>query len=66
MKYEPKSTLNSDGKEFKVQELSLFLQNKLSSFKIPKKIFIEKELPKTELGKVERNKLIKKYSATNL
>jgi len=45
-------------KEFKVQELSLFLQNKLSSFKIPKKIFIEKELPKTELGKVVNGKKI--------
>jgi O-succinylbenzoic acid--CoA ligase len=51
---------------FKVEELNAYLKNKLASFKIPKNIFIEKELPKTELGKVEKNKLIEKYSATNL
>jgi O-succinylbenzoic acid--CoA ligase len=38
-----------------------FLEGKVSIFKIPKKIFIEKEFPKTELGKVERDKLIKNY-----
>jgi O-succinylbenzoic acid--CoA ligase len=51
---------------FHVEELKTFLKNKLASFKIPKNVFIEKELPKTELGKVEKNKLIEKYSATNL
>ena len=51
---------------FHVEELKTFLKNKLASFKIPKNVFIEKELPKTELGKVEKNKLIEKYSTTNL
>jgi O-succinylbenzoic acid--CoA ligase len=52
--------------KFKVEELKAFLKNKLAGFKIPKKIFIEKKLPKTELGKVEKKKLIEKYSAANL
>jgi len=51
---------------FKVEELSSYLKNKLAGFKIPKNIFIEKELPKTELGKIEKKKLIEKFSAANL
>jgi O-succinylbenzoic acid--CoA ligase len=42
-------------------ELKSFLQIKLAGFKIPKKIFIEESLPKSELGKVEKDKLIKRY-----
>jgi O-succinylbenzoic acid--CoA ligase len=42
-------------------DLKSFLQTNLAGFKIPKKIFIEKNLPKTELGKVEKDKLIKRY-----
>jgi len=37
--------------------LKTFLEKLLPGFKIPKKIFFEKSLPKTELGKVQRNKL---------
>jgi len=51
---------------FKVEELNTYLKNKLAGFKIPKKIFIIKELPKTELGKVEKKKLVDKFSAANL
>jgi len=51
---------------FRVEELNIYLKNKLASFKIPKNIFIEKEIPKTELGKVEKKKLTEKYSKTNL
>jgi O-succinylbenzoic acid--CoA ligase len=58
--------LEEGANNFHVEELKAFLKNKLASFKIPKNVFIEKELPKTELGKVEKNKLIEKYSATNL
>jgi len=43
------------------EELKSYLQNELAGFKIPKKIFFEKELPKTELGKIEKDKLIKRY-----
>jgi len=52
-------------KNFKVEELNTYMKNKLAGFKIPKNVFIEKELPKTELGKVEKKKLTEKYSTTN-
>jgi acyl-CoA synthetase (AMP-forming)/AMP-acid ligase II len=57
--------LKEGTKDYKIEELNNYLKNKLAGFKIPKKFFIVKELPKTELGKVEKNKLIEKYSATN-
>jgi O-succinylbenzoic acid--CoA ligase len=46
-------------------ELKFFLQKNISGFKIPKKIFFEDQLPKTELGKVEKNKLINRYKLTS-
>jgi len=51
---------------FKIEGLKSYLKNKLAGFKIPKKIFIVKEIPKTELGKIEKKKLIEKFSSTNL
>ncbi len=51
---------------FNVEDLKSYLKKKLSGFKIPKKFFIVKEIPKTELGKVEKKILIEKYSSTNL
>jgi o-succinylbenzoate---CoA ligase len=47
------------------EELKKFLQERISGFKIPKKIFIEDELPKTELGKIEKDKLINRYKLTS-
>jgi len=47
--------------EVSYEDLKSFLQTNLAGFKIPKKIFIEKNLPKTELGKVEKDKLMKRY-----
>jgi O-succinylbenzoic acid--CoA ligase len=38
-------------------ELNSFLADKLSSYKLPKKIFITDEFPKTELGKIQKEKL---------
>jgi non-ribosomal peptide synthetase component E (peptide arylation enzyme) len=43
------------------EDLKSYLQKELAGFKIPKKIFFEKSLPKTELGKIEKDKLIKRY-----
>ena len=40
-----------------LENIKLFLNNKLSSFKHPKRIFFVPELPKTELGKVRKEKL---------
>ena len=42
-------------------ELKSFLKSNLAGYKIPKKIFIEDNLPKTGLGKIEKDKLIKRY-----
>jgi o-succinylbenzoate---CoA ligase len=46
-------------------EIKLFLSEKISGFKIPKKIFIEDELPKTQLGKIQKDKLIDRYKLTS-
>ncbi len=40
-----------------LEEIKSFLKNKLASFKHPKKILIVESLPKTELGKVQKEKL---------
>ncbi len=40
-----------------LENIKLFLNNRLSSFKHPKRIFFVSELPKTELGKVRKEKL---------
>ncbi|GBD86504.1 long-chain-fatty-acid--CoA ligase [bacterium BMS3Abin03] len=45
-----------------IDELEEFLKHDLANYKIPQKIFYEKELPRSELGKVLRSKLIDKYS----
>jgi len=44
-----------------LDDIQEFVKNDLAGFKIPKKIFIEKELPRNELGKILRTKLIEKY-----
>lgn len=48
------------------EEIKEFLKAKISGFKIPKKIFIEEELPKTQLGKIQKDKLIDRYKLTSL
>jgi O-succinylbenzoic acid--CoA ligase len=53
--------LKSKSSKVSFKELQIFLEGRISKFKVPKKIFFEKELPKTELGKIEREKLIKNY-----
>lgn len=42
-------------------DLINFLKKELSSYKVPKKIFVEDSLPRNALGKVERIKLKRKY-----
>ena len=42
-------------------EIKSFLLKRIAGFKIPKKIFFEEYLPKSELGKVEKDKLINRY-----
>lgn len=44
-----------------LDEVCDLLKEKVSTIKIPKKIFILKELPKTSLGKIKRDELKEKY-----
>ena len=53
--------LKDDSSKLSYDEIKTFLQNRIASFKIPKRIYFENNLPKTELGKVEKEKLIKRY-----
>jgi acyl-CoA synthetase (AMP-forming)/AMP-acid ligase II len=46
-------------------DLKIFLQQRISGYKVPKKIFFEDQLPKTELGKIEKEKLINRYRLTS-
>ncbi len=43
-------------------ELKNYLKTKIAGYKIPKKFFLIDKLPKTDLGKVLREELIKKFS----
>jgi len=58
--------LKNNSAEISYEELKIFLQERISGFKIPKRIFFEEQLPKTELGKIEKAKLIDRYRLTSL
>ncbi len=58
--------LKSDLSKPSEDELKIFLKERISGFKIPKRIFFEDQLPKTELGKIEKEKLINRYRLTSL
>jgi o-succinylbenzoate---CoA ligase len=45
-----------------IDDLREFLKNKLPSFKLPRKIFILDELPKTELGKIQKGKIRERFN----
>ena len=53
--------LKDEKDSIEIDELQEFLKNDLAGFKIPKKLFVEKELPRNELEKILRSKLIEKY-----
>jgi O-succinylbenzoic acid--CoA ligase len=53
--------LKSNSEKISYDELKIFLQERIAGFKIPKKIFFEDKLPKTDLGKIEKDKLINRY-----
>jgi len=53
--------LKENSIKFSNDELKSFLLKRIAGFKIPKKIFFEEYLPKSELGKVEKDKLINRY-----
>ena len=60
------AVLKKNAPDLSYEEIKLFLQENLAAFKIPKKIFFEEQLPKTELGKVQKEKLIDRYRLTSL
>ncbi|KAJ6257195.1 S-dihydroxybenzoyltransferase [Drechslerella dactyloides] len=43
-----------EGKDVDVEELKKFLSDRLAKFKIPKRIFVTKHMPKTATGKIQR------------
>ncbi len=49
--------VTKDNIELSLDDLKSFLSESLASFKHPKKIFIVKSLPRTELGKIQKEKL---------
>lgn len=57
--------LKNDKEKISTADLQKYLKANLARFKVPKKIFIESTLPRAELGKVEKRKLIEKYSKLN-
>ena len=48
----------SKNQNLKELEIQKFLKSKLAGFKVPKKFLIVEELPKTSLGKIEKEKII--------
>jgi len=58
--------LNEESMNLSFDDIKIFLKEKLPDFKIPKKIFFEEKLPKTDLGKVQKEKLIERYKFTSL
>ena len=58
--------LRSKSDKLSYNELKRFLKDKISGYKIPKKFFFEEQLPKSELGKIEKDKLINRYRFTSL
>jgi len=53
--------LKDEKSSIELDDLQEFLKDDLASFKTPKKLFVEKELPRNELEKILRSKLIEKY-----
>lgn len=58
--------LKDNSAKISFDDLKIFLKERISGYKIPKKIFFEDKLPKTELGKIEKDKLVKRYRLTSL
>ncbi|MFB3055707.1 MAG: hypothetical protein ACE1ZQ_00920, partial [Ignavibacteriaceae bacterium] len=49
-----------------LDDIQEFLKDDLAGFKMPKKLFVEKELPRNELEKILRSKLIVKYEGSQI
>ena len=58
--------LKDEKNGLELDDLQKFLKDDLAGFKIPKKLFVEKELPRNELEKILRSKLIEKYEGSQI
>ncbi|KAF2077201.1 hypothetical protein CYY_001521 [Polysphondylium violaceum] len=58
------AVIPKEGQELTVEELNQFLQKKLVAFKIPKKIILTTEFPKTASGKIQR-RFVSEYFLKN-
>jgi len=58
--------LKDEKNSLELDDLQKFLKDDLAGFKIPKKLFVEKELPRNELEKILRSKLIEKYEGSQI
>lgn len=56
--------ITKDKNEINFSELRVFLKEKLSSFKVPKKYFQLDSLPKSAIGKIKRSELKKLFSGS--
>ena len=52
-----------DNKLFPLIELNNFLSDKIAKYKLPKKLFFVKKIPRNELGKLIKEELIKKINS---
>jgi acyl-CoA synthetase (AMP-forming)/AMP-acid ligase II len=50
------------GYQISPEDIKAYLRDKIASYKIPKYIWIDEEVPKTAVGKVDYSYLKKKYS----
>ena len=51
------------GAQLSAEDLVAELKARLANFKIPKRCFIEPELPRNTMGKVQKNLLRERYKA---
>ena len=56
---------SKDKSEIDFSELRIFLKEKLSSFKLPKKYFQLAELPKSAIGKIKRSEVKKMFTSSH-
>ena len=50
-----------EGKTLNEKEIQAFVAKKVAKFKVPKKIYITDEMPKTATGKIQRKNIAEKF-----
>jgi len=44
-------------------EIVVWLKSRLANFKVPKRVYVVKELPRNTMGKVQKNVLRERYTS---